>query len=414
MLTTCIVGNAVAKKEITYMIWANTAGEAASIRKDLDMFEEAFPEIKVKLVYVPSPDHLTKLLTMIAGKVAPDVFVVFGAFLNSMYNRGVFEPLDRFIENDPESGWGDFFVQDACVFDGKIMVLPHFAGGFTLAYNEELFEQAGLSMPYDIWKEKAWNWQTFIEMAKKLTKDIDGDGLPDQYGANPNLANAISFFIALRGFGEQPFNPSGTRCLLDSSQAKEALQLLVDLVRKHKVMPPPELEAAKLGIGFKTEKVAMQPECPGCLWINTLIEDMSYPFKWNIVPYPAGPAGFGSWVNMNPIAISNQTKDKASAYELIKFLTGTKVCYAGAEEGRWVPTGRRSVIESPEMAKLLDPRHMDIYLEAANGEIAIYPAKGAMRATGIINNELGLALQGKKSAEQACEDMTLQINEVIQ
>jgi len=206
ILTICIVGNAPAKEEIIYMMWANTAGEAANIRKDLDVFEEAFPEIKVKFVYVPSPDYQTKLLTMIAGGVAPDVFVVFGAYLNDMYKRGVFEPLDQFIKNDPESGWGDFFVQDTCVFDGKIMVLPHFAGGYTLAYNEELFEQAGLSMPYDIYlkgKRKTWNWQTFIEIAKKLTKDIDGDGLPDQYGANPNLANIISFFITLRGFGEQ-------------------------------------------------------------------------------------------------------------------------------------------------------------------------------------------------------------------
>ena len=61
-----------------------------------------------------------------------------------------------------------------------------------LYYNKEMFTNAGLNP-----NKLPESWQEFIEYAKKLTKDLDADGKPEQYGfANANntlVVNAFSF-----------------------------------------------------------------------------------------------------------------------------------------------------------------------------------------------------------------------------
>ncbi len=46
--------------------------------------------------------------------------------------------------------------------------------GNIFAYNEEMLKKEGLNPPT--------NWAEYIAAARKLTKDTNGDGIPDQFG----------------------------------------------------------------------------------------------------------------------------------------------------------------------------------------------------------------------------------------
>jgi len=56
-------------------------------------------------------------------------------------------------------------------------------------YNKKLFDQAGISYP-----SGDWTWEDFLAIAQKLTRDLDGDGATDQFGAA--FSNYFYFWIA--------------------------------------------------------------------------------------------------------------------------------------------------------------------------------------------------------------------------
>ena len=64
-----------------------------------------------------------------------------------------------------------------------------------ILYNESMFEEAGLGMPYDLWKEDEWTWNAFLDAAKALTK-VDSQGFAQQLGSwDPLDVNATEVFI---------------------------------------------------------------------------------------------------------------------------------------------------------------------------------------------------------------------------
>ncbi len=54
---------------------------------------------------------------------------------------------------------------------------PQNISSLVVYYNKKLFNQAKVPLP-----KKGWTWSQMVDKAKKLTKDLDGDGKTDQYG----------------------------------------------------------------------------------------------------------------------------------------------------------------------------------------------------------------------------------------
>lgn len=70
---------------------------------------------------------------------------------------------------------------------GNIYVLSSFEtlpnGATTwFAFNKDIIEAEGLPDPYDLYEAGEWNWENWRNMMVAATKDLDGDGTPDQYG----------------------------------------------------------------------------------------------------------------------------------------------------------------------------------------------------------------------------------------
>ena len=101
-----------------------------------------------------------------------------------------------------------------------------------MVYNSELFKEAGI-------KSLPKNWKEYREACKKLTKATKTGGPVDQWGVAFVLAKAcfdLRFSVVLRGFGGDFLTPDWKHSALNTPQAKEAFNYVVDLILKDKVM----------------------------------------------------------------------------------------------------------------------------------------------------------------------------------
>lgn len=145
----------------------------------LEMRAEAFnkkdPNVQVE---VTIGDH-DKFTVMVAGGVAPDV-----VDLPDFEDRGVkggLVNLRPLIERDNIARLvGQPMVDFVTMPNGEIYSMPFEVGSTPAYFNRDMFEQVGLAAPDRLGKD--WTWEAAFDAAKKLTKDEDGDGVPEYFG----------------------------------------------------------------------------------------------------------------------------------------------------------------------------------------------------------------------------------------
>ncbi|HEY5038601.1 MAG TPA: extracellular solute-binding protein, partial [bacterium] len=88
-------------------------------------YNKLHPEATAELVRIPFNEYVTKLLTQIAGGLAPDViFVEVNNFVD-LYLRGALEPLNPYVQAD-HLDLSTFYPQvvDRFTVDNQIYVIP--------------------------------------------------------------------------------------------------------------------------------------------------------------------------------------------------------------------------------------------------------------------------------------------------
>jgi multiple sugar transport system substrate-binding protein len=99
-----------------------------------------------------------KLLANLAAKTAPDVIYGKGYWLHDFAPRGILFDLTKHWERDKDEYLNAspvFFehVETGSGYNGKVYGLPWGQYWYSLAYNKDLFAEAGLENPPDTWDE---------------------------------------------------------------------------------------------------------------------------------------------------------------------------------------------------------------------------------------------------------------------
>lgn len=306
------------------------------------MFEKDHPSIQVELRTPSSGGYLEKLKTEMAGRTAPDVtWIDVGSFY-SFSDKGVFRPLTEFIQGEAHFHLESFFsgIIQAFSYKGEVYALPKSCGALILFYNQDHFDQAGLSYP-----DNTWTWDTVIEVGKKLSRDLDGDGRIDRYALV--LTDPLEL---MSQYGVEVLSPDGTVCTLDSPEAHRACQLARDLVYVHHVAPSPsEIGAFGLsaggtsGGGRGSQGVGVYDLFPmerASMIITDLVLSVAYqkaPFRWDVAVQPGGTRR-GSYLNGAGYAMNSRTRHPQEAWELIKFVSGPEVQRLRAQGGDSLPS----------------------------------------------------------------------------
>ncbi|MDD6263255.1 MAG: ABC transporter substrate-binding protein [Clostridiales bacterium] len=99
--------------------------------------------------------------------------------------------------------------------------------GYFVSFNHELVKSAGVDNLYQLVRDKQWNWETYLDIAKKVTKDTDGDGNFDYFGTgatawgNEAVCNGVNYI--------QPDETGKWVVSIDTPAGVDALQFLYDM-----------------------------------------------------------------------------------------------------------------------------------------------------------------------------------------
>lgn len=163
------------------MAWGNP--EQIALEKQIAAeFEKQNPGIHVHFFMVPGSSYADKLQLMLASRTAPDVMRADRYYFPALVRKEYFRTLDPFVAKE-KPGFLDDFIPLALEegrYKGGLYALNVLFGSVMVYYNRNLFEKAGLTDPYQLHKRGEWNWETFVENAKALTKRESGRTL--EYG----------------------------------------------------------------------------------------------------------------------------------------------------------------------------------------------------------------------------------------
>ena len=121
--------------------------EIGIITETINNWQKTHPEIEVKFEHIPFGSYVSKILTEIAGRSAPDIVASEVNMFVSFADKDVFLDLKPFMDKDKTFNLGDFFpeVVDRYTVNGKVLGIPRDTAPMAcIYYNKKLFDEAGL------------------------------------------------------------------------------------------------------------------------------------------------------------------------------------------------------------------------------------------------------------------------------
>jgi len=321
-------------------------------RQIAELYAKKNPDVEIEMVYLAG-SRFDKQQTMITAGNAPDILYINQPFLAVWATKGALMDLTPFIQKD--GGIKKVFAGihpkaiECVTYKGKIWAMPFEFGPMAIVYNKDLFRKAGVPVPPTSWEDPKWTWEEFINRAKKLTKDTNGDGRPDQFGINMDLWDC--FRTWLRQAGTDVLNKEGSECLIspDNPNAVEAFQFMYDTMYKYKVAPTPIMTSDTPTFSqFMTGKLAMFNYGR---WLNTFksIKD----FKWDVGAFPHQKRSAG-FMPVLHYGISTQCKNPEIAWDFLKFLITKEPQVVNSRSGMAVPVLQAAVKPGLLEAKVVE------------------------------------------------------------
>ena len=328
-LTGCstAAGGSGSADTITY--WASNQGP--SLEADKTILTESLARytketgINVELEVIPWANLYTRILTAVASGEGPDVLNIGNTWAVTLQQTGAFVPFEG--EALDAVGGQERFVQTSWATGGAAdqapTSIPLYGLAYSLYYSPSMFAAAGITEPPATWDE-------FVEDAKALTVDTDGDGAIDQYGvalAGSSISNnAHQAFSRGLQAGGSLYDADGTPTLASDEQVAGVKQW-VDLMAVDKVVAPGSAEYTEgnaMVDDFINGNAAM------FLDQNPVSNFESRDFTdWAIAPVPlndlnaSGDKATMSHVAGINLSVFENSDNKEAALELAAHLTST-------------------------------------------------------------------------------------------
>lgn len=223
------------KTKVTFYMWAADA-EQEFDRAIVAQYEEEHPDIDIEENYIPYAEYLSKINTMAAAGSMPDIFNLPEGNVFEWGEKGALLDLKPLYDNagvKPE----DVSV-DSAIFstDSQIWSVGYNVTTMCMYYNKDMLMEAGIDLPSTD-AASPWSWDEFVENAKKITKDSNGNG-PDDEGFDPDSISVygtmmptdwVKFIALLHTNGVGILNEAGDALGISTPEGIEVIQAIADL-----------------------------------------------------------------------------------------------------------------------------------------------------------------------------------------
>lgn len=281
------------------------------IDKAIEQFEKKYKNVKVHYYSGILKDDYSEWLSqqLLLGKL-PDIFMILSDDFNKFASLGVLKNLDKLMAED--SSFNPDLYFKTCLLSGRYegvqYALPYETVPTLMFVNKSLLQKEGIDIP-----DNDWTWDDLFNICKKVTKDLDGDGVLDQFG----IYN-YSWLDAVRTNGAVLFDEERMKINLLNKNVIEAVKFVQKLYELNRGQNVTQKD-------FDKGNVAFMP-----LSFAEYRTYKTYPYKikkylnfqWDCITFPAGPNGGNiSEVNTLLIGISSKTPHEKLAWEFLKLLT---------------------------------------------------------------------------------------------
>jgi len=293
--------------------WDVPQGEPyAVIDEAIKNFEAENPGVRVKYFSgIKKEDYSEWLAEQFIAGDEPDVFFLPADDFNLYASAGALMNLDEMIAADKNFST-EVYYPAAFNFGRREKISYALPCESTLTFmfvNKTLLAKENIALP-----KNDWTWKDFLDICRKITRDTDGDGVPDQFGCYD-----YSWQEAAVSNGVKFFRDDGRTSYFADERMEETVKFLMELRGVnggHEISPK----------DFDVGRVAFRP--------FTFAEYRTYkPYPWRIKKYSSFewdcikmPAGFsgGNFSVMETLLVgmSSRTSHKDLAWALLK-----KICY---------------------------------------------------------------------------------------
>lgn len=159
-------------------------------RRTQKLIEALNKKHNAKFTYVNTTQE-QMYASILAGNPNVDIMMSFGprSFPGAMKSKLLLALEDLGVINFNDIKW-DKFVNDTTLVNGKHYGVWPLDQAYTkvkynqvMFFNKSLLTRSGVTENlYQLQKEGKWTWDKMAEIAKKVTKDTNNDGTPDQWG----------------------------------------------------------------------------------------------------------------------------------------------------------------------------------------------------------------------------------------
>ncbi len=207
------------------------------LRGVMEDYMKLYPNVTLNPVECSMNDLYTTLITQTTAGTLPDIFTMSEAYAANCLEMGMgVDNIEELLGKEYVDGLMDAAIENVTI-DGKMVYMPWQNNITAMVYRKDLFEEKGIEVPK--------TWDEFLEAAKLLTEDLDGDGRIDRYGSafagtrNDSAESRFQTFALTFGCDFVTANADGSFTSgFGTQEFKNAMEAYVNMAVNEGVTPP--------------------------------------------------------------------------------------------------------------------------------------------------------------------------------
>jgi len=237
-LATGLTALAEDRVTITYSMWGDDE-EVRVLQDTINKFESEQDKIHVEIVQIDRADYVGTLNTRAAGNNLPDTGIMAEDAVLMWAEQGMLADVSHMYGADEAKPLDSL----AFTYQGKTV-------GYSVAnevlltfYDRKAFKDAGVTPP-PASADQAWDWDTFVDVAKQMTLDKNGNNAKSpNFDPNNIKRYGVMFCPDFWQLEEWSVSNGGAwydkdgNVTIDSPEAMEGLQKIADLALVDHVAP---------------------------------------------------------------------------------------------------------------------------------------------------------------------------------
>jgi multiple sugar transport system permease protein len=372
-------------------------------------FEAAEPGLQVELYdEVGAIGSRDKIKFLLAGELQLDVARIDISEFAAFVREGALLDLQPYADADADFRAADIwpFALDACRdARGHVYGLPSTFTPYVMYYNRDLLEQAGAALP-----REGWTWDDLLAAARKVTRDLDGDGRPDQYGISlTQWLQAVVPWVWQNGGELVSADLAHSR--LAEPEAVEAFQFLHRLLHEEQVASFDASFANQISQGlFQAGKAAFYG--PVGYWETYRFRSIKS-FRWDVAPLPRKKCAATS-VAMTVYVVPRTSANPARAWRFLRQLVGPEYQTKLARMGNGVPALQAIARSSDFLKPDVPPESEQVFLDVLPQARMLPPLANWKKIESLCQSELeGILLVRDTDVPAACARMAAKTDEFL-